>query len=311
MNNKLTIKQYIESDNVKDRIREVLKSKASQFTVSLLSAVNSSPALAECEPQSVMNAAMTAASLDLPINQNLGFAYIIPYKKKEKTKVKHPTTGREIETWQEKSIAQFQMGYKGFIQLAQRSGTFEKINVVPVYEGDDDETVMKRLTAIITPKPPSDKVIGYAAYSLLLNGFNKTLYMTIEDLKAHGTKYSANFKKYNSGLWADDFDAMARKTVIKLLLSKYAPLTTEMQTAQLADQAEIKDDSSEYVDNKKVSADEISEEKERQRLLKYISEATTIEQLEYCKSSCVTEETAEAYSEKEKELLNGEGGHVS
>ena len=112
--NKLTIKQYIDAPAVKSRIQEIMQSRSQQFTVSLLSAVNTNSALAGCEPQSVMNAALTAASLDLPINQNLGFAYIIPYKDK----------------------AQFQLGFKGYIQLAMRSGQFQTINVSDVKEGE-------------------------------------------------------------------------------------------------------------------------------------------------------------------------------
>ncbi len=220
MNNSITVKQYVSSPAVQDKVKELLKDRASQFVVSLLSTVNTNDTLAQCDPKSVLNAAMTAASLDLPINQNLGFAYIIPYK----------------------GSAQFQMGYKGFIQLAQRSGQFKTINVSEVKQGEIKNT--NRLTGEIEfswieegrGKLPT---VGYVGYMELTNGFQKTLYMTIEDLKAHGMRFSQTMKK-GYGLWTSDFDAMASKTVIKLLLAKYAPLTVDMQKAQLADQAIIK-----------------------------------------------------------------------
>lgn len=283
MENKITVKQYIESPSVKARIKDLLKDKEQQFVISLLSAVNSSPALLACSPQSIMNAAMTAASMDLPINQNLGFAYIIPYK----------------------GNAQFQMGYKGFIQLAQRSGQFKTINVSDVRTGEI--TKIDRLSGEIQFEWKEDRlklpVIGYVGYMELTNGFKKTLYMTIEELKAHGLRFSQTMKK-GFGLWTSDFDAMASKTVIKLLLAKYAPLTVDMQTAQLADQAIIKgQDEFEYTDNVPELPEEVAKEKEKERLKKHINDSKSVKELNKCLEFLADDETKKLYQEKLKELL--------
>lgn len=238
--NTLTVNELrstINSTYVQDKFREVLGRKAAGFTASLLSVVSTNDLLSQADPKSILNAAMIAATLDLPINQNLGFAYIIPYNDRKSGMV----------------LAQFQMGYKGFIQLSMRSGQFKTINVSDVKEG---EIVSRnRLTGEIQfnwkdAGRDNLKTVGYVAYMSLINGFEKTLYMTAEELQNHGMQYSQSMKK-GYGLWKDDFDAMASKTVIKFLLSKYAPLTTEMQTATLADQAVVKDNNEyEYVDNK-------------------------------------------------------------
>jgi recombination protein RecT len=285
MNKELTIKQYIEAPNVKERIQEVLKNKSSQFVVSLLSAVNTNEALAKCEPKSVMNAAMTAASLDLPINPNLGFAYIIPYK----------------------GEAQFQMGYKGFVQLAMRSGQFHTLNVTDVREGEIRG--VNRLSGEIDftwleEDRDKTKVVGYVAYMRLLNGFEKTLYMTSEELTAHGVRFSQTMKK-GYGLWKDDFDAMAKKTVIKMLLSKYAPMTTDMAKAQEADQAVINDKGYKYIDNKKITASETAIEKEKDRVKDHIANAKTIDDLKLCEKALedfLDPELNDLYEAKRKEL---------
>jgi recombination protein RecT len=276
------LKSYFTNPHIQKRFHDVLGKKAQGFMVSVLSIAGQSDLLSKADPASVVNAAMTAATLDLPINQNLGFAYIIPYK----------------------GSAQFQMGYKGFIQLAQRSKRFETINVTDVREGEIKE--FNRLTGEMNFDWKNDRekltVVGYVAYMKLKDGFHKSLYMTVEELKVHGGKYSQTYKK-GFGLWKDEFDAMASKTVLKLLLSKYAPLTAEMQTAQLADQAVIKgDDEYEYVDNKKELPDEIAKEKERERVVKYINNSETIEELEMCKDYIVDDETQKLFDEKKKEL---------
>ena len=216
----------------------------------------------EAEPKSILLACLTAASLDLPINQSLGFAYIIPYKNNK--------TGE--------MVAQFQMGYKGFIQLAQRSGQFKTINVSEVREGE--LTAQNNLTGeseFVWTHIDRDKlpVIGYVAYMRLINGFEKSLYMTVEELKKHGLKYSKTFK-LGFGLWKDEFDTMAKKTAIKLLLARYAPMTTDMQTAQLADQAVVGEG---YVDNQLPDHNEVSQAKEDARVLEHIEMAKTLAEL--------------------------------
>lgn len=227
----LSIAQYVRQDAVSKRLNELLGKRSPQFVTSLVSAVNANTMLANCKPESVLTAALTAASLDLPINQNLGFAYLIPYKNKSG------------------EVCQFQMGYKGFIQLAQRSGYYKTINATDVREGE--MTGFDRLSGELSfewldsAERSKAKIVGYVAYFQLLNGFEKSLFMTTDELEKHAQKYSKNYAKYKSGLWADNFDSMAKKTVLKLLISKFGPLNTQLEDAIQKDQTA--DD--EYIDN--------------------------------------------------------------
>lgn len=300
MEKEKSIVNYMTNEVVKKNIAETLGQKAPQFIASVASLVNSSNSLAECDRQSILSACLVAASLDLPINQNLGFAYIIAYNTKFKS---CDQEGKEITTWVKK--AQFQMGYKGFIQLAQRSGQFKTINVTDVKEselGNIDKLTGELTFNWVTDEKERDKLttVGYVGYFKLINGFEKALYMTVEDLRKHGVRYS---KSYKDGLWQTDFDAMASKTVIKLLLSKYAPMTTEMQKAQLADQAVIDNDNYEYIDNKRVTPEEYAQDKERNRIINHIDNAKNIEELKMCEGYIDEEELQEKYKVKEKELL--------
>lgn len=285
----LSLQTYINNNEVKNRINNLLKERSSQFITSIIAAVNNDAKLAECEPKSIITAALTAAAINMPVNNNLGFVYLIPYKNNK--------TG-EIN-------CQLQFGYRSFIQLAMRSGQFRTINVNDVREGEIVENNL--LTGEIkfewNQERDNIKVVGYVAYMELLNGFQKILYMTKEQLKKHGVKFSKSFK-YGGGLWKDDFDAMAKKTVIKLLLSKYAPMTVDMQTATLSDQAIIRDDGYEYADNTPVDIDEINISKENERVLKHIAESKTVAQLEEV-AGVITDDTQQAYLDK-AELLSKE-----
>lgn len=205
-------------------------SKTPGFIASVMQVVSTNDLLAKADSVSIFQAAAMAAALDLPINQNLGFAYIVPYGGK----------------------AQFQIGWKGFIQLAQRSGQFKSINATPIYKGQllGENPLTGEYTFDFTVAKSGDAV-GYAAYFRLLNGFEKIVYMSREEIIAHATKFSQTYKK-GFGVWKDNFDAMALKTVTKLMLNKYAPLSTDMQTAVKADQAVINDAEDadfEYIDN--------------------------------------------------------------
>ncbi|MEK9207692.1 MAG: recombinase RecT [Patescibacteria group bacterium] len=271
-----SIVEYMGQEAVSKNIQETLGKKTPQFIASVTSLVNANEVLRNAEKKSVMLACLTAAALDLPINQNLGFAYIIPYKNKKGD-----------------VVAQFQMGWKGFVQLAMRSGQFETINVSDVRAGEIGDESRNRLTGeiIFTWEKDEKKramlpVIGFVAYMRLINGFKKMLYMTSQELDKHGNRYSQSMKK-GYGLWKDDFDAMASKTVIKLLLSKYAPMTVEMQRATLADQAVVGDNDydHEYVDNETPTAGEIANHKEQERILIAIKEAKNLKDLEECRDA--------------------------
>lgn len=224
-----SIKAYVSDAKIRQKFEEVLGKKTQGFLASVMQVANQ-PQLKNAVPATVINAAMMAATLDLPINNNLGFAYIVPYKRKFKD-----AQGK----WSESNEAQFQMGYKGFIQLAQRSGQFSRIAATPVFEGQLISANPLLGYEFDWTVPNQGEAIGYVAFFKLLNGFTAELYMSKADVLKHAGKYSQSFKY--GGVWKDNFEAMALKTVTKLLLSKQAPLSIEMQTAQLADQAIVRD----------------------------------------------------------------------
>lgn len=214
----LPLKELLNTPTMKKRFEELLQSRAPQFITSIINLYNSDPALQKCEPMSIISSALVAASLNLPIDRNLGYAWIIPYNDgKSKTKK-----------------AQFQLGYKGYIQLALRTGQYRYINAIPVYEGELKK--WNRLTEEIEldfEAKKSDVVIGYAGYFELINGFRKTVYWTKEQIELHRKRFS----KSSFG-WDNDYDAMALKTVIKNMLSKWGILSIEMQQAIIAEEEE-------------------------------------------------------------------------
>lgn len=237
MNNLVTVPQLktlLGRDEVKNRFQEIMGKKAPGFISSILSLTNSNALLQKAEPYSILNSAVVAATLDLPINPNLGFAAIVPYG----------------------NTAQFQLQYKGLVQLAMRSGQYKTINVSEVYEGEIKN--VNRFTGDYEfGERTSDTVVGYMAYFKLVNGFEKYSYMTVGEIKEHAGRYSKTYQR-GGGVWKDNFDAMAKKTVLKLLLSKFGILSIEMQRAQTFDQSSIKSDLTvtdvdeaeiEYVDN--------------------------------------------------------------
>lgn len=234
-------KDFFSKPMVQEKLKELVGKNAPAFATSVLQIVNSNSMLVNADPQTIFSAACMAATLNLPINNNLGFAYIVPFKNNKENKIE----------------AQFQLGYKGYIQLAQRSGQFSRIAATPVYNGQ-----------LISENPllgyefdwsvkPSGEPIGYVAFFKLINGFTAELYMSKEEVMKHANKYSQTAKK-GYGVWKDQFEAMALKTVLKLLLSKQAPLSIDMQKAQMADQAIIRDvdkDEFDYIDHQESIAD--------------------------------------------------------
>jgi recombination protein RecT len=243
MSNLTLFNKQIANPRTQEYLAQVLGEKRQSFVNNLTALVANNAKLQECEPIGLMYAGIKATALDLPLDPNLGFAYVIPYKNNRENKTE----------------AQFQIGYKGFIQLAIRSGQFRSINVTEIKEGEllhedmlTGDLTFKRAAANVRE---GLKTVGYAAFFRLNNGFEKTLYFTVEAVEAHAKKYSQTYgSKYestrNSSKWATDFDAMAKKTVLKMLLSKYAPLSVEMQQAVVADQAVFgKDGKERYIDN--------------------------------------------------------------
>lgn len=229
----------IRTTAYQDLINSTLGDKevAKQFIADISSAVSNNYKLQSCDAKTVISAGLMAQSLKLPLAQGLGFAHLVPYKDK----------------------CQLILGYKAYIQMAQRSGQFKSIGVRPVHEGEYvgqdkfGEDLFK-----FDHKFDNAPVVGYFAYFELINGFEKTIYWTKEQCEAHATRYSQAYKNKSSesNLWRDMFDTMACKTVLKNLLSKFAPLSVEMQNAIRYDQAIIHDDGTpEYVDNEPIDED--------------------------------------------------------
>ena len=216
-----SLQQLMNSGAVMKKLNDVLGSekKAASFVSSVISVANGNAMLRNANPMTILGSAMVAATLDLPVVPTLGLAYIVPYK----------------------GQCQFQLGYKGLIELAERSGQFKNIIDEVVYEGqlikknkftgeyEFDEDAKK-----------SDKVIGYMARMDLVNGFSKTIFWTKEEVEAHAKRFSQAFRGSKSSPWQSDFDAMARKTVLKALFAKYAPKSVAIQQAIKFDQAVVK-----------------------------------------------------------------------
>ncbi len=230
----------IQSDAYKRMITNTLGDSkvALEFIANISAVVSANPQLQECDAGSIISAGFVASSLKLPLNQTLGFAYVIGYK--------------DYKTGTKK--AQFQIGYKGLIQLALRTGQYQKIGCKAVHKGEvqgqdefGDEIIK------FDHKFDNEEVVGYYAYFKLLNGAIMTSYKTKEECEKHGRKYSKSYDK----LWTSDFDTMAMKTTLKLLLSKYGILSTEIQMALKYDQAVINKtengETIDYIDNPKSS----------------------------------------------------------
>lgn len=252
----IMIKQIISEDNVKRKFGEVLGQKAPQFLASITNVVAGSSQLKKCDANSIMSAAFVAATYDLPIDSNLGFSAIVPYNEN----VYNKQTGQ----WERRPRAQFQMMYKGFIQLAIRSGYYEKMNYAVVYE--DELVSYNPITgeiAFVTDfskctqrnNGEADKIAGYYAWFRLRTGFRQELYMSTADVDNHARKYSQSYrtdlnKNEKKSKWTTDFEAMALKTVIKLLLSKWGILSVDMQRAIQDDQKVYDEEgNSSYGDN--------------------------------------------------------------
>jgi len=240
----ITLSALVKQDAIKARFQELLGQKAPGFLASVLNVVNNNSLLKECNPQEILSQAAIAATLDLPINPNLGFAYIVPYKEKGGT-----------------PRPQFQLGYRGYIQLAMRTGLYKTINATHVFEGEIES--YNRITGEVVfsqDGAKSDKIVGYIAYFKLINGFEKFEYWPLEKVRAHAKRFSQSYRSGTSSPWQTDFDAMATKTVLKSLLHRYGILSIEMQTAIQADQATVieREDGSveyEYPDHQTVEAE--------------------------------------------------------
>ncbi len=218
------LKSIMSSSSVQEQFKNALKDNSGPFVASVIDLYNGDSYLQKCNPTQVVMECLKAATLKLPINKSLGFAYIVPYN----------------------DVPQFQIGYKGLIQLAMRTGQYRIINADMVYEGEF--RTMNKLTGEfdLTGEKKSETVVGFFAHIEMLNGFSKTLYMTKDKVTAHAKKYSKSFSK-DSSPWKKEFDAMAIKTVLRNLLGHYGFLSVDMISAFDSDNEDVIDQVAEDV----------------------------------------------------------------
>lgn len=260
--NAMPIGGFMNTQAIKNRITSMMGSdRGLRFITGVTSAVNTNPALSECTNESIFNGALLGETLNLSPSPQLGQYYLVPYKKYKKGT-------KELES----VTAQFQLGYKGYIQLAIRSGQYKKINVIEVREGEFIDCDIFNEEYHFNPIKNYDErkkspVIGYYAMFEYLSGFKKSIYMTKEEMLDHADTYSSAFNKNAyadlmngkiaekdmwkySSFWYKNFDEMAKKTMLRQLISKWGIMSTEMQKAFESDMAEIKDNGTpEYIDN--------------------------------------------------------------
>ena len=247
-NQRLGITAYLTNDAVKNQINNVIGGKdGTKFISAVVSAVNNNPALQECTNQSILSAALLGESLKLSPSPQLGQYYMVPFNDKNKGKV-----------------AQFQLGYKGYIQLAIRSGQYKKLNVLAIKEGElirfnplEEEIEV----SLIEDEEAREQAptIGYYAMFEYTNGFKKAMYWSKAKMEAHALKYSMGYRaKKGYTFWEKDFDAMAYKTMLRQIISKWGIMSIEMQSAIDADMAVINEDGTKsYVENEPEAADVI------------------------------------------------------
>ena len=239
-NQRLGISAYLTADAVKNQINQVVGGKDGQrFISAIVSAVNTNPALQECTNQSILSGALLGESLKLSPSPQLGQYYLVPFNDKNKGKV-----------------AQFQLGYKGYIQLAIRSGQYKKLNVLAIKEGELirfdplNEEIEVRLIEDEEEREQAN-TIGYYAMFEYTNGFRKAIYWSKRKMEAHALKYSKGYQaKKGYTFWENDFDGMAYKTMLRQLISKWGIMSIDMASAIDSDMAVINEDGTkDYVDN--------------------------------------------------------------
>ena len=262
--NQKTFSNFLMGDAIKKKINETVGGANGQrFITSILSAVSTNPTLQECEHSSIISAAFLGEALKLSPSPQLGQYYLVPFNKKS-----YDANGKEIKI----KVAQFQLGYKGYIQLAIRSGYYKKINVIAIKDGElikydplAEELEVKLIED--DEEREATETVGYYAMFEYQNGFRKTMYWSKKKMLTHANKYSQAFNseaykklqegkipqkdlwKYSS-FWYKDFDGMAYKTMLRQLISKWGIMSIEMQEAYTKDMAEIKMDGDyNYIEN--------------------------------------------------------------
>ena len=235
-----TIANFLNVPETRGFLEKTLGEKKSEFVSNLIALTDADSKLAECDPATLMKCAMNATALNLPLNKNLGYAYVIPYK----------------------GVPSFQIGYKGFIQLAIRTGLYETINATNIREG---EITRNKITGEINfhKENPEGKVVGYLAFLKLTTGFVASLYMTEAEIEAHAVRFSKAYgydkkNKTRASKWSDPAarPKMAMKTVLKGLLGTYGLMNTEMAKAYSSDNEVEPNEGDRYVDAEVVPQEE-------------------------------------------------------
>lgn len=241
---RLSMAAYLDQDAVRNQINSIVGGKnGTRFISSVVSAVNNNPALQECSHPSILSAALLGEALNLSPSPQLGQYYMVPFDDKDKGKV-----------------AQFQLGYKGYIQLAIRSGQYKKLNVLAIKEGElirfdplNEEIEVQLIED--EEERENAETIGYYAMFEYINGFRKALYWSKKRMEAHAVKYSKGYasdkrKGTSWTFWSRDFDGMAYKTMLRQLISKWGIMSIDMVTAIDADMTVIREDGTkDYVDS--------------------------------------------------------------
>lgn len=297
MSNQTAMSVYLSNDNTKKYLQSILGEKTGQFITSLTSLAGSSKALKNCDRNSLLSCALKATSMELPFDQNLGFAWCIPYK----------------------TTATFQVGVKGYIQLALRTGQYQSLNARDVRQGEfsgRDFVGDPIINWLPDEERANKEIIGFMAGLQLINGFKKVIYWSVPEIERHAEKYSQSYRKYkktgnvDDTIWASQFEKMAEKTVLKSLISRYGIMSTDMQKAVKSDQSKINidletgEESIEYIDNPEVTdIQNLSTEEQRKILEKYGAEKVT-EVLEKLGFESLNELQKDDLEDFEKELKN-------
>ena len=295
MSNQIAMSVYLSNDNTKKYLQSILGEKTGQFITSLTSLAGSSKALKNCDRNSLLSCALKATSMELPFDQNLGFAWCIPYN----------------------TTATFQVGVKGYIQLALRTGQYQSLNARDVRQGEfsgRDFVGDPIINWLPDEERANKEIIGFMAGLQLINGFKKVIYWSVPEIERHAEKYSQSYRKYkktgnvDDAIWASQFEKMAEKTVLKSLISRYGIMSTDMQKAVISDQSKINidietgEESIEYIDNPEVTdIQNLSTEEQRKILEKYGAEKVT-EVLEKLGFESLNELQKDDLEDFEKEL---------
>lgn len=241
-NNLVQLKSTLKAPSVEEQFKKMLGDRAPQFLTSIISVVSNNSLLQKADVNSIIMGAGVAASMNLPLLPALGYAALVPYNDKNGC------------------YAQLQVEWKGYVELFIRSGLCQSIICETVYDGQlVKKNKFKGEYVFDEDAKKSDKIIGFMSYFRLTNGFEKTEYMTIDEVKAHAQRFSQTYRS-GKGAWKDHFEEMCKKTCIRRLLTKWAPKSIEMQKMIEFDQSVVKGDINDFANAEAVYSDNQSKD---------------------------------------------------